>query len=130
MTAYHEDHAVRIKTHNSIKSAIGKRRLNRRLIKFAFVMSVMLIFSSIFGLAKSYAGTESGLSKYKKVFISTEIKTDHDIYAIARENLPGNISDKEDRYIEAYLSEVVKINHIYNLSELDAGNHIIVPSYF
>ena len=92
-------------------------------------MSLMLTGSCIFGLVKSYAGTESGLNGYKKIFISEEIKTGHNIYDIASENLPEDIADDNTAYMDAYLSEVVRINHIYDLSGLDAGNHIIVPSY-
>ena len=106
------------------------RKLNVRLIKFAFVMFVMLLSSSVFGLVKSYAGTGAGLNGYKKVFISAEIKNGHDIYDIARENLPDKaFSEKDSSYMDAYISEVTRINHIYDLSKLDAGNHIIVPSY-
>ncbi len=93
-------------------------------------MFVMLLSSSVFGLVKSYAGTGEGLNGYKKVFISAEIKNGHDIYDIARENLPDKaFSEKDSSYMDAYISEVTRINHIYDLSKLDAGNHIIVPSY-
>ena len=129
MTAYQKDNGRRVRLNKNSGTAAKKRSLNRKIIKFSFVMSVMLIFSSFFGLAKSYAGTESVLSGYKKVFVSAEIKQGHDIYDIAYENLPESISGEEELYINEYLAEVVRINHVYNLSELDAGNHIIVPSY-
>ena len=92
-------------------------------------MVIMLTASSIFGLVNSYAGTGSDLRGYNKIFISAEIKRGHDIYDIAHENLPKEMEENEENYIDQYLSEVIRINHVYNLSDLDAGEHIIVPSY-
>ena len=89
----------------------------------------MLCGSGIFGLVNSYAGTGSVNSELTKVFISEEIRLGHDIYDIARENLPGGTKESNEDALKAYLAEVMKINHIYELEELDAGNHIIVPSY-
>ena len=105
------------------------RRVNISFIRCFIGLAIMLCGSSIFGLVNSYAGTSSVNSELTKVFISEEIRLGHDIYDIARENLPGGTEESNEGALKAYLAEVMKINHIYELEELDAGNHIIVPSY-
>ncbi len=102
-----------------------KIKIYRRTIKFTLVLLIMLIVMCTLCMAKSYAATtpenECGSTK---VFISAEIRADHDIYTIASENMPENCSD-----VESYINEVRHINHINDLAGLDCGNCIIVPSY-
>ena len=105
------------------------RRVYISFIRCFIGLAIMLCGSGIFGLVNSYAGTSSVNSELTKVFISEEIRLGHDIYDIARENLPGGTEESNEGALKAYLAEVMKINHIYELEELDAGNHIIVPSY-
>ena len=105
----------------------ARKRKNRRIFKLSAVISFILIGVSFIGLSKSYAGTEPIDGGYDKVFLSEVVRADYNIYDIAAKNLPEGEDSASD--IEDYMAEVARINHIYDLESIDAGNHIIVPSY-
>lgn len=102
--------------------------MDRRVLKFLCLFFIILIGSGIFGIAKSYAGTESLDDEYVKTFKSEVIRADRDIYDIAMDNLPED-SEKDASLVEAYINEVSMINHISDVCCIDPGNHVIVPSY-
>ena len=105
------------------KSEIRRRRiLHRRMIKFLFALTAVILFATGFGAIHSYALENKPVSY--KYYTSIVIKKGDTLDSIAASHMTSQYSSRKK-----YVAEVCSINHLDDQSIIKAGNHIIVPYY-
>ena len=102
---------------------IRKRRRNRRLIKFTFSFTLLLILLLSFGSILSYAKSSKEDVPVYKYYKSIEIKSGETICSIADQYLSDEYESKEQ-----YMNEVIQINALKE-DTIHNGQYLIIPYY-
>lgn len=99
------------------------KRIERRILIFTitslFIISAILIGSSISGLAKTSNDKEASY----KYYTSITVEKDDTLWSIASEYISSEYDEIED-----YITEVRNLNHLYN-DGIRAGECLTIPYY-
>ena len=110
-----------------VSYTIKKSRRNRRMIKFAFslflVMGIFLTTGGIFSYANAKTQKESDTPATYKYYTSIRIESGDTLNSIAR-----NYISKEYESTDAYINEVMQMNALEN-EIIHAGQFLIIPYY-
>lgn len=113
-----EKHAGRI---------IRKRRRNRRMIKFATALVIVLGIGLATGGIFSYAGSKTAGSdpsaKTYKYYTSIQIQHGDTLHSIAKNHI-----SKEYKDISSYMNEVIQMNTLKD-EVIHEGQYLIIPYY-
>ena len=122
---YYEDNIRYLKSPVLIRAEMRRKKEHYRRI-FKFIVAFILIMTIAVGVlsVRSFAGSKAFLEDRAKYYKSIEIEKGDTLNSIAATYISDEYCSKNE-----YISEVVKINHLTDIDNINAGSHLIIPYY-
>ncbi len=102
-----------------------KRDFYRKAVRFTAVFAVIMTLVSGALSIRSFAGGKDSPVNRTKYYTSIVIEKGDTVNSIASRYISDEYSSKKE-----YISELVKLNHITDINDIHAGDHLIVPYFY
>ncbi len=102
-----------------------KKEHYRKMLRFAFTFALIMTVVSTALTIRSFANDKMDDSPRSKYYTSIEIGKGDTVNSIASRYISAEYSSKKE-----YISEIVELNHLTDINDIHAGDHLIVPYYY